>query len=130
MQYRTQTASLKPNSSEVVTPLQRHCSPAEPSRGKKKKKGETGEFPQEPRNASLSPYKDGCAGFSNDRKYQTSSDNSAEQLACMCICEIENTYETTVFVETMYSTSLVQGFMKLNQRLLKVIKEPSFILNL
>lgn len=37
MQYRTQTASLKTNSSEVVTPLQRHCSPAEPSRGKKKR---------------------------------------------------------------------------------------------
>lgn len=40
------------------------------------------------------------------------------------------TYETTVLVETMYSTSLVQGFMKLNQRLLKVMKDPSLILNL
>lgn len=42
----------------------------------------------------------------------------------------EGSYETTVLVETMYSTSLVQGFMKLNQRLLRVMKEPSLILNL
>lgn len=40
------------------------------------------------------------------------------------------TYDTTVLVDTMYSTSLVQGFMKLNQRLLRVMKEPSLILNL
>lgn len=40
------------------------------------------------------------------------------------------TYDTTVFVETIYSTSLVQGFMKLNHRLLSVMKEPSLILNL
>lgn len=41
-----------------------------------------------------------------------------------------DTYKTTVFVETMYSTSLVQGFMKLNHRLRSVMKEPSLILNL
>lgn len=40
------------------------------------------------------------------------------------------TYVTTVLVETMYSTSLVQGFLKLNQRLLGVTNEPSFIFNL
>lgn len=41
-----------------------------------------------------------------------------------------DTHRTTVLVETMYSTSLVHGFMKLNHRLRSVIKEPSLILNL
>lgn len=43
---------------------------------------------------------------------------------------IQLTYVTTVLVETMYSTSLVQGFIKLNQQLLSVMNEPSFIFNL
>jgi len=40
------------------------------------------------------------------------------------------TYDITVLVDTMYSISLVQGFIKLNHRLCKVTKEPYFVLNL
>lgn len=40
------------------------------------------------------------------------------------------TYDITVLVDTMYSTSLVQGFIKLNHWLCKVTKEPCFVLNL
>lgn len=61
---------------------------------------------------------------------QISREKRAKQWAFPGTCWGKSTYETTVFVETMYSTSLVQGFMKLNQRLRNVIKEPSFILNL
>lgn len=39
-------------------------------------------------------------------------------------------YVTTVLVDTMHSTSLVQRFMKPNHQLLTVMNEPSFILNL
>lgn len=41
--------------------------------------------------------------------------------------KVSFTYTTTVLVDTMYSTSLVQGFFKPYQRLLSVMNEPSFI---
>lgn len=40
------------------------------------------------------------------------------------------TYDKTVFVDTIYSTSFVQGLTKLNHWLCRVTKEPYFVLNL
>lgn len=58
------------------------------------------------------------------RQYRKISDDPKEEKEKIC------TYDMTVLVDTMYSTSLVQGFMKLNIRLCSVTKEPCFVLNL
>lgn len=74
----------------------------------------------------------GCCRFFTQRG-QRQTGEGLLHIPNVSLCRREprvNTHAMTVFVDTMYSTSLVQGLTKLNHWLCKVTKEPCFVLNL